>query len=224
MAAARQAATEARRIAASSRAAGAPVPASAAATAPPVAAYVEIPRSALEGVKEQAVEVEESLTADASLSPQYTSENPEKDQLRAEIARIRKIRKPFGALTQKLALDKRYGYHRHWFNDQAGRVQEAEENGWSFIEGKDGKPLRRPVGMGRDNGVLYAYAMELPEVFWEEDMAARHAEAAAKLATTKGVKPQGIALKKEDSSNFYSPSGREDAVQVSTGRGSNGMI
>lgn len=158
----------------------------------------------VKAVQAQAVEMEDHGSADAMLSPEA---NPSAPDLRSEIDRIRSIRKPLGAYSQKLALPKRSGYYRHWFNDAAGRVDEARENGWSHILDKDKKPKKYPVGSGRDNGVQYAYAMEIPEVFWLEDMEAKHERAANAVASTKKNPFQAKAgsVDKSDAGKFYSP-------------------
>jgi len=133
------------------------------------------------------------------------NQNP--DDLAAEIARIRSFRKPIGAYSQKLALPARTGYHRHWFNDTAGRVGEAINNGWAHVKGTDGKPIARCVGTGRDKGALYAYAMEIPEVFWLEDMAARHEAASDKVDALKSspFSSKPGQAKPADKGKFYDP-------------------
>lgn len=177
---------------------------SAAASAPQATEPARVPGS--DTTADVAIKVEDGLTADASLSPEMTPVD-ERAQLAAEIERIRGLRKPFGASTQKLALPKRAGYHRHWFNDEAGRIDEAKGSGWSNIKGRDGGPIRRAVGTGRDNGVLYAYAMELPEVFWQEDMAARHAIAQAKMDAIKEspFRSKAGMAQRSDKGKFYDP-------------------
>lgn len=149
-------------------------------------------------------------SADLSLSPQFDGGG----DLAAEIARIRQIRKPLGALSQKLALEVRRGYHRHWFNDTPGRVDEAVASGWAHVLDKDKKPLKRVVGAGRDNGALYAYAMELPEVFWLEDMQSRHDKATEKVEALKKspVQSRPGEAQKSDGGKFYSP--QEDMLSV----------
>lgn len=166
-------------------------------------------------VQETAIPVSESLSADADIS-EHAHSTDNRASLLEDIARIRQIRQPFGAFTQKLALPVRSGYHRHWFNDVAGRIDEAEAGGWKHIKGKDGKPIRRVVGTGRDNGALYAFAMELPEVFWEEDMQARNEAAASKMDELKKSPfraPAGTA-KASDKGKFYSPTEGTDPIQV----------
>lgn len=129
------------------------------------------------------------------------------ESLDEAIARIAKIRKPLGTFSQKLAIPKRAGYHTHWFNDEGNRIAEALDNGWAFRK-KDGKPIKRAVGTGRDKGVLWACAMDLPEVFWLADMQTRHDIAQGKMDALKAnpvVAPAGTA-QKSDAGKFYSPS------------------
>jgi hypothetical protein len=150
-----------------------------------------------------AVAVSAGVSADTSLDPK------DGESLDEAIARIRAIRKPFGgAMSQKLALPERIGYHRHWFNDVAGRIDEAKASGWSHLKNpRDGAPLKRAVGTGRDNNVLYAYAMELPEVFWQEEMNARHEVAKQKIdgIKAKPFRAQAGQAQAADQGKFYNP-------------------
>lgn len=142
------------------------------------------------------------------------------EDLDATIARIRATRKPLGAYSQKLALDKRPGYHRHWFNDSAGRIDEAKASGWAHVKGTDGKPISRCVGSGRDKGALYAFAMEIPEVFWLEDQAVKHAMATDKidaLKRTPAMASAGNRATASDKGKFYDPSESETPVQIHKG-------
>lgn len=151
-------------------------------------------------------------TADVEVVERAAAEtNGEPQDLDAEIARIRQIRKPLGAFSQKLALARRPGYHRHWFNDVAGRIEEASANGWAHVKGRDGKPLARCVGTGRDKGSLYAFAMELPEVFWQEDQDARNQAATDKIDSLKKspFRAEPGAAKPSDKGKFYDPSESE---------------
>lgn len=163
-------------------------------------------KSSYSSIAETAVEMNEGLTADASIAPDSAPHDSE--TIEQAIARIRHVRQPFGVFTQKLALPKRTGYHRHWFNDVAGRIDEAKASGWSHVTNpSDGKPLRRVVGTGRDNGVLYAYAMEIPEVFWQEEMDGRHQAAQARIDAIKknpfAAKPGQAQA--SDRGKFYDP-------------------
>lgn len=148
------------------------------------------------------------------VSTEPVKELSEREKYNAEIARIRKTRKPYGAFQQKLALSLRSGYHRHWFNDVPGRVDEAKLSGWTHVEDKDGRPIKRVVGKGRDTGAMYAYAMEIPDVFWEEDLAESDKRARAPMDAIKGnsVQAKPGEAKPEDNSKFYSP--REQILDI----------
>lgn len=118
----------------------------------------------------------------------------------------RKRTRPFGSMTQKLALPERPYYKRHWFNDTPGRVQMARESGWTHVRDGD-EPIKRVVGSGRDGGALNAYAMEIPKEIYEEEAAARHAMAQAKVDEFKRnpFRAQAGAAQQSDVGKFYSP-------------------
>jgi uncharacterized protein with von Willebrand factor type A (vWA) domain len=79
-------------------------------------------------------------------------------------------RKPFGSQIQKLAYPPREGYHRHWFNDEPGRISQAKENGYNHVlDQATNKPLSRVV----NSGGMQAYLMEIPREWFEDDMAAQ---------------------------------------------------
>lgn len=217
--------TRARQPLNTSAGAGAAAPASAASTQAFYSAdsgdepkdstsILETHRAHLDDVRGHSLPMEEDLSADASLSSH--SNQSDAPPTREEIEKIRALRKPLGTFSQKLALPTRRGYHRHWFNDVAGRVDEAAQNGWAHILDKDNKPTKRAVGTGRDNGVMYAYAMELPSVFWQEDMDARHARAAETIANTKSnpFKAATGTAKPSDKGKFYSPEDAPLSVEV----------
>jgi hypothetical protein len=85
----------------------------------------------------------------------------------------RSNRRPFGARDQKLAYAARPGYHRHWFNDDPGRIDRAHEAGYEHVkDGQTGKNVSTVVGTARGGGSLVAYLMEIPEEWYREDMAA----------------------------------------------------
>jgi hypothetical protein len=84
------------------------------------------------------------------------------------------VRKPFGGREQKLQYPSRDGYHRHWFNDEPGRIARAEEAGYQQVhDARTGKPVATVVGIGRGGLALTAYLMEIPEAWYREDMAAQ---------------------------------------------------
>lgn len=202
-----------------SHAAGAPAPASAAATGAfytgadepdirPNAPQSETQIHA-DSVRGQATHIEPGLTAEGPLSEPG-------DDLAADIARVKAMRRPLGVSQQKLALPKRSGYHTHWFNDEGGRIDDALANGWAHRKDKDGKPLKRAVGRGRDAGVLYAYAMDIPEIYWQEDQAAKNQNAADKMESLKAAPFQAKSgqAQKSDSGKFYSPVEGSDPITI----------
>jgi hypothetical protein len=169
----------------------------------------------------QAADVGTAQSVDASLTP--SGEPREDETLEQSIERIRALRErtrqEWGAFTQKLALPPRIGYHRHWFNDVAGRIEEAKSAGWAHVKNpRDNTPLKRTVGTGRDSNVLVAYAMELPQIFWQEEMDARNKVASDKVAAIK-AKPfssQPGQAQASDQGKFYSPN-ETGPIQVTKG-------
>jgi len=213
---------------------GPPTPASAAATAPyvppvqpepdaddsPLAAFArESPtRERPAPHPEDTTHLDEEISADRVVAA-ASEDGVEAGQetLEEAIARIGPNRKPLGTFSQKLAIPKRRGFHTHWFNDEGNRIPEALDAGWAHRL-REGKPIKRAVGQGRDKGVLWAFAMDLPLFFWEQDLAARHAFAESRmdaLKTTPAVDGLGQA-KKSDEGKFYSP--RQDHLSVREGQ------
>lgn len=170
-------------------------------------------------VGDRALSMGDGLSADVDLSPEFEGRADEAATLAADIERIGKMRRPLGEYQQKLALAPRRGYHRHWFNDTAGRVDEAKANGWAHVKGSDGINEKRVVGSGRHGGELHAYAMEIPEVFWLEDMKAKTAMNNRRMDALKAspFKAQAGTMKASDKGKFYSPV--EEPLTVDQPRG-----
>jgi len=108
----------------------------------------------------------------------------------------RSARKPFGSMTFKLDYPQREGFHRHWFNDIPGRVSRALEAGYEHVKGNDGKSVSRTVGTAEGGGALMAYLMEIPEAWYQEDMAKEQQiiddkEAAMKRGVSPGSEGEG---------------------------------
>lgn len=82
-------------------------------------------------------------------------------------------RKPFGSMSLKLAYEQREGFHRHWFNDTPGRIGRAQEAGYEHVKDAAGKNVSRVVGTAEGGGALTGFLMEIPEAFYQEDMAAQ---------------------------------------------------
>lgn len=109
----------------------------------------------------------------------------ENDRLRAELAAARgedgeetspeletrrRDRQPFGGMAQKLFWPKRPGYHRHWFNDEPGRVDRAKSAGYEHVLDDTKKPVSRVVGKFPNGSGKMAYLMEIPQSWFNEDM------------------------------------------------------
>lgn len=84
---------------------------------------------------------------------------------------LQKARKPMGQLRQKLDNAERPGFHRHWFNDDKGRIQAALDAGYAHVLDNEGKPMSHIVGNKKEGGALIAYRMEIPLEFWQQDQA-----------------------------------------------------
>ncbi|GBQ26812.1 hypothetical protein ACLRDC_10635 [Gluconacetobacter sacchari] len=82
-------------------------------------------------------------------------------------------RRPFGLREQKLAYPDREGYHRHWFNDEPGRIARAVDAGYAQVKDDSGKPVSMTVGVARGGGAQVAYLMEIPAEWYRQDMAAQ---------------------------------------------------
>lgn len=209
----------------------APLPESAAATRPAGSFYDPKGQAAGQSALSAAIP---PRPAPRAIEPEHTPEEAaeiwdevDKDVLHAgpedeetveeAIARIRSLTtRRMGGFQQKLAYPKRPGYYRHWFNDSPGRIDEAKANGWAFVKGQDGQPVRRHVDSGRDNRGLNAYIMQIPELIHREDMAARHAAAASMMESVKrkAFDAQPGAAKPSDAGKFYSPT-QADPITIS---------
>lgn len=157
---------------------------------------------------------------EAALSNELVVEAVEETPV-SEVDRIRQLRKgrkeSFGSLQQKLALPLRANYHRHWFNDSPGRIEEANLKGWEHVKDKEGRPVKRIVGTARDGNGLYAYAMELPQEIWEEDQqeAFKIARAPLEAIKKRPIMAEPGKSQAADDNKFYSP--REQILSISRG-------
>ena len=116
-------------------------------------------------------------------------------------ARRQRERKPFGALEQRMVAPQRPGYYRYWFNDDPGRIVRAKEAGYEHVMDDDnGQPISRVVGRSAQHGGLLAYLMEIPQTWYDEDMAAQQAERDAKM---REIREGKLGAARED--NRYVP-------------------
>lgn len=119
-------------------------------------------------------------------------------------------RKPFGTLEAKLNYPERAGYHRHWFNDIPGRVQRSQEAGYEHVKDNSGKNVSRIVGTAEGGGPLHGYLMEIPEEWFNADMAAQQKEVDAKEnAMRRGE------LESQEGDGRYVP---KQGIKISHGR------
>ena len=160
--------------------------------------------------------VADALSADHDLVAESCGD--EALSYEALVEKIRSERAELGDQPQKLYYAPRPRYHRHWFNDSPGRIHEATRRGWAHVvDPTNGGPVVRVVSPRLDG--LQGYLMEIPEVIWQEDMDARHRDAAAKVEATKAQAPQvpGAGGRREDAGAFYVPDDRGGPVRITTG-------
>lgn len=132
-------------------------------------------------------------------------------QSAADVGAVPRVkRKPFGALEQKLFYPAREGFHRHWFNDHPGRIARAQEAGYEHVKDNDGKVVTRIVGTAEGGGPLSAYLMEIPEEWWQADMAEQQKQVNEKEETMR----RG-ALEQQAGDNRYVP---QQGIKISHGR------
>jgi hypothetical protein len=119
-------------------------------------------------------------------------QRPDRDQQQTagetprKAADARKERVPLGVPRSRLTVPQRAGYKRRWINDDGkGRLQQALEGGYTFVEdpklqvGQD-KLADRPdsrvsriVGRGENGKPLRAFLMEIPSELYQEDQRAK---------------------------------------------------
>lgn len=125
----------------------------------------------------------------------------------------------FNGTESKMAIEHTIpGFHLHWLNDYAGRIQQAQQGGYEFVTAEEiggmvnsnvtdrnndlGEKVRMLVGHNDQGGPLYAYLMKIPEEFWLEDQAAIQArndlvDAAIRSGKAPGVNTEGQYIPRE---------------------------
>lgn len=122
----------------------------------------------------------------------------------------RKRRIPLGAPTQRLAAHEREGFHPRWINDEPGRLTRAEEAGYEFVTTSDERQEKRReiVGRNTDGSAKYAYLMEIPQEYYDEDQRAKLKPVDEFERAVKSGKPNdGASITGDDGDKFYSPRG-----------------
>jgi hypothetical protein len=94
--------------------------------------------------------------------------------------RQRQKRRPFGVPVSKLSVNGLIeGYHLRWINDEPGRISNAQDSGYSFVEpsevgreSREDNKVKELVGVQRDEKTpMFAYLMKIPMEFYLEDRA-----------------------------------------------------
>jgi len=92
----------------------------------------------------------------------------------------RSARVPLGMKQAALAASVREGFQRRWVNDTAGRLQQAEQGGYTFVaqdptaKSTDvGARTSRIVGKDENGQGMRAYLMEIPMDWYQEDQRAK---------------------------------------------------
>lgn len=124
----------------------------------------------------------------------------------------RESRRGFGNQGQKLAYPERDGYHRHWFNDTPGRVAAAQESGYTqVIDPATKQPVTRVVGVSPMGGPLQSYLLEIPQEWYDDDMAELEKINASKEEALKRGPQPGSA---QDAQAFYpTAQGRQSSIR-----------
>ena len=108
---------------------------------------------------------------------------------RAPVAEAQPARKrrPLSAPMRKMELPTIPGFHIHWINDYPGRLEQAQDGGYSFVERAEvvmndrgptptdsdlGSRVSMVVGSNADGTALRAYAMKIKQEWYDEDQAA----------------------------------------------------
>lgn len=106
-----------------------------------------------------------------------------KEESMSEKKTVRSERIPLGVPRKKLEAKPIEGYHLHWVNDYPGRVIEALNGGYQFVEYSEteindfvtpgnsdlGTRVKRQVGKTENGDALFAYLMKIEENLWKQD-------------------------------------------------------
>jgi hypothetical protein len=103
----------------------------------------------------------------------------EKETVVAEVPKARAKRKPFGAPRTKLDVVPIDGFHQRWINDEPGRIQQAQDSGYTFVtpqesnrEATQDNKVKVLAGRQRDDITpMYTYLMKIPMEYYLEDKA-----------------------------------------------------
>jgi hypothetical protein len=91
--------------------------------------------------------------------------------------KVRNKRVPFGVARSKLSVANLIeGYHLRWINDEPGRIAQAQEGGYMFVEPSevgreksDDNKVKVLGGSQKDGSALYIYLMKISMEYHLED-------------------------------------------------------
>ena len=149
--------------------------------------------------------------------PGVTEAPPEESAVVVEVPKRRVAfeRKPFGTWDQKLAYPSRDGFHRHWFNDEPGRIMRARDAGYTQVNDDQGRPVSTVVGIGRGGQPLVAFLLEIPEDWFREDMT--HQENVVHDLMTQIGRGDHTRPRGPDGDLRYSGSASRGDIRIETG-------
>ena len=158
--------------------------------------------------------------------PRALTPEEKQDRVEAKIIRntternSRSKRGSFNGTEGKLRIGNQIeGYHLHIFNDTPGRIEQAINVGYEFVQPNEvggtatnvvsrntdiGDKVRFLVGTDANNEPMYAYLMKIRNEFYEEDQAALQAKNDTIDAAIRGGKNTGEG---HTSEGFYQPKG-----------------
>jgi len=111
---------------------------------------------------------------------QATEKNKRDTAARLRAENKERIKKTGTLTNQKLFAPSRNNFHRRWVNDEGARVASMENNGYTHVELSNadirltsasniGGKIGRLVGTQQDGSPLFAYLMEIPIEFHNQD-------------------------------------------------------
>ena len=137
-----------------------------------------------------------------------------------EEKRVRRRVRPLGGQRRVFERPAREGFHRHFFNDEGTRIDDALDAGYEHVM-RDGTKQKDRVlaGVNQDGSPLYAYLMEQPQEWRDEDLRISREP----LREFEQAIKQGIVRKADDKdqTKFYVP---EEGITVEQGVGDGPIV
>lgn len=127
--------------------------------------------------------------------------------------KVEKKRIPMSAPRQKMQVPDMQGFHLHWFNDDGGRVEQAEAGGYEFVYDKEvslnrvgatpansdlGSKVSMVVGTTQHGQPMRAYLMKIKQEWFNEDQGIIDER---NDLTDKAIRGGNIGIESEDRSD-----------------------